>query len=67
MGRTELLRWKSKDGLEVEGLLHLAFGASSSPKYLIGKEGWFFHRESHAMLEQVRGAERFSRVSRPSS
>lgn len=37
--------------------LHLAFGVSASPKFMVGKDGWMFDRWP---LEQYRGTERFA-------
>jgi len=50
--RSELLGLNSR--------LHVAMGVSSAPMFLIGKDGWFFHRTMGGVLEQYRGVDRFS-------
>ena len=46
--------------LSLNSRLFVAIGASPSPKYLIGKDGWFFHRTADGVLDQYRGIDRFS-------
>jgi alginate O-acetyltransferase complex protein AlgJ len=41
-------------------LLHLAIGVSGSPRYLVGRNGWFFHRSVDHVLDQARGVNRFT-------
>lgn len=50
--RSELLSLNSR--------LHLAMGVSSSPMFLVGKDGWLFHRTMDGVLDQYRGIDRFS-------
>jgi hypothetical protein len=50
--RSELLGLNSR--------LHVALGASPSPMFLIGKDGWFFQRTMDGVLDQYRGIDRFS-------
>ena len=47
--------------LTLNSRLFVAIGASPSAKYLIGKDGWFFHRVTDGVLDQYRGIDRFSR------
>ena len=35
-------------------------GVSGSPRYLVGKEGWFFHRSADDALAQARGVSLFT-------
>ena len=44
-------------------LLHLLLGVSGSPRYLVGRNGWFFHRSDDRVLDQARGVERFTPVA----
>lgn len=46
--------------LGLNSRLHIAIGVSPSPMFLLGKDGWFFHRSMDGVLEQVRGIDRFS-------
>jgi len=41
-------------------LLHLAIGVSGSQRYLVGRDGWLYHRELDNVIEQFRGADRFA-------
>jgi alginate O-acetyltransferase complex protein AlgJ len=40
-------------------LLHLAIGVSGSSRYVVGRDGWFFHRSADDVLEQYRGTDTF--------
>lgn len=50
--RSELLSLNSR--------LHVAIGVSPAKMFLLGKEGWFFHRTMDGVLDQFRGTDRFS-------
>lgn len=41
-------------------LVHRALGVSGSPKYILGKRGWYYHREIEDVLDQARGISHFS-------
>jgi alginate O-acetyltransferase complex protein AlgJ len=41
-------------------LLHLVLGVSGSPRYLVSRDGWFFHRSTDRILDQARGVDRFT-------
>jgi len=46
--------------LGLNSRLHVAIGVSPTPKFLIGKDGWFFHRTLDGVLDQYRGIDRFT-------
>jgi hypothetical protein len=46
--------------LALNSRLYVAIGASPAPNFLIGKDGWFFHRTMDDVLEQYRGTNRFT-------
>jgi hypothetical protein len=41
-------------------LVHLAMKMSGSPKYMLGKDGWLFHRSIDQQLAQARGLDVFT-------
>jgi hypothetical protein len=47
--------------LTLNSLVHVVvLGSSPTPMFLLGKDGWFFHRTMDDSLDQVRGVNRFT-------
>lgn len=46
--------------LALNSRLHVAIGVSPAPIFMLGKQGWFFHRATDRVLDQYRGIDRFS-------
>lgn len=42
-------------------LLHLGLGMSASERFLVGRNGWFFHKSTDNVLQQARGVDVFQR------